>query len=83
MRDGGELRTVPRCVVVKLEEWDGEELHVFGYGEDLCARAWSTTYPQTRRRVVRTALGHLNQEQLLALLRLRYMRRDEGVLEDT
>ena len=35
VRDGRELWAIPRCVVVELEEWYGEELHVFGYGEDL------------------------------------------------
>jgi len=38
MRDCGELGTVSRCVVVELEEWDGEELHVFWDGEDFSFR---------------------------------------------
>ena len=38
MRNGGELWSIPRGVVIQLEERDGEELHVFGYSEDLCVR---------------------------------------------
>ena len=28
--------TLPRCIIVKFKQWNGEELHVFGNGKYLC-----------------------------------------------
>lgn len=34
---------IPGGVVVKLKEWDGEELHILGHGENLCNNGMSQT----------------------------------------
>jgi hypothetical protein len=37
MWDGRQLRTIPRGIVVQLEEWDREEFHIFWDSEDFCS----------------------------------------------
>jgi hypothetical protein len=43
MRNCRELWTVAGSVVVELEEWDSEELHILWDGENLCARTLDTS----------------------------------------
>jgi hypothetical protein len=54
---------VPSGVVVKLEQWDGEELHILGNGEDFFSANGHWGFPEGKEPthfVLASALGTIS-----------------------
>ena len=84
MRDGRELWSISRGVIIQLKEWDGEELHILGHSEHLCTstrliRGWGW-WKWKKHEGLRTLFRHLNYKELLALFWLRNVRWDKWIL---
>ena len=71
-------RDKPSSIIVQLEKRDGEEFHVFRYGEHFYSDV--RVRRQTGIRKIPTPLRHLYKKQLLAFFRFGDMCRYEWIL---
>jgi hypothetical protein len=77
---GKKKLILPCCIIIKFEEWDGEEFHVFRNSKNFCGVRKHVGLPRGAKDQGRTALWHLHKEELLAFFRFGNMGRHKWIL---